>query len=60
MVQDEGIEVVVDLRGEATGCAAPEAKVEWIQIPLSDNSSQPQEEGFQKAIEAVIGAYHQK
>lgn len=59
MVKNEGIDVVVDLRGEATESAYPEADVQWIQIPLSDNSSQSQEESFQKAIDAVTGAYHQ-
>lgn len=59
MVKNEGIDVVVDLRGEATECAYSEADVEWIQIPLSDHSSQSQEESFRKAIEAVTEAYHQ-
>jgi arsenate reductase len=58
MVKNEGIEVVVDLRGEATECAYPEAQVEWIQIQLGDNAEQPQTEGFKQAIQAVTDAYH--
>ncbi|MEX1031094.1 MAG: dual specificity protein phosphatase family protein [Paenibacillaceae bacterium] len=57
MVKNEGIEVVVDLRGEATECAYPEAQVEWIQIQLGDNAEQPQTEGFKQAIQAVTDAY---
>jgi arsenate reductase len=58
MVNNEGIEVVVDLRGEATECAYPGAQVEWIQIQLGDNAEQPQAEGFKQAIRAVTEAYH--
>src|SRR4051794_40011557 len=59
MVKNEGVEVVVDLRGEATECAYPAANVKWVQIPLSDNSNQSQEDDFKKAIQAVTEAYHQ-
>jgi protein-tyrosine phosphatase len=59
MVNNEGIEVVVDLRGEATECAYPATNVKWVQIPLGDNVGQTQEAGFQKAIQAVTEAYHQ-
>lgn len=58
MVKNEGIEVVVDLRGEATECAYPEAQVEWIRIPLGDNVEHSQAEGFKLAIQAVTDAYH--
>lgn len=57
MVKNEGVEVVVDLRGEATGCAYPDAGVEWIQIPLGDNATASQEKLFKKAIDEVVGAY---
>lgn len=60
MVKNEGIEVVVDLRGEATECAYPEAQVEWIRIPLGDNVEHSQAEGFKLAIQAVTDAYHSK
>ena len=43
MVKNEGVEVVIDLRGEATECAYPNANVEWIQIPLGDNATASQE-----------------
>jgi protein-tyrosine phosphatase len=59
MVNNEGIEVVVDLRGEAKECAYPAANVKWIQIPLVNNAGQTQEEGFQQAIHAVTEAYQQ-
>jgi protein-tyrosine phosphatase len=58
MVKNEGIEVIVDLRGEATECDYLDANVEWIQIPLGDQASVPQDEGFQKAIDTVTEAYH--
>ncbi|WP_312880216.1 hypothetical protein [Paenibacillus phytorum] len=50
MVKNEGVEVVVDLRGEATECAYPDANVEWIQVPLGDNAEGPQDVLFQQAI----------
>lgn len=59
MVKNEDIEVVVDLRGDAVECAYPEADVQWIQIPLTDNMNQTQEEAFQMAIQAVTDAFHQ-
>lgn len=31
--------------------------LQWIQIPLMDQSSQPQVEAFQQAIQAVTEAY---
>jgi len=33
MVKNETIDVIVDLRGDATACAYPGARAEWIQIP---------------------------
>ncbi|TMV45171.1 protein tyrosine phosphatase [Paenibacillus mesophilus] len=59
MVKNEGIEIVVDLRGEATESAYPSPEVKWIQIPLTDQSSIPQEEAFRTAIQAVTDAYQQ-
>lgn len=57
MVKNEGIEIVVDLRGEATESAYPTPGVQWIQIPLTDQSNIPQEEAFRTAIQAVTDAY---
>ncbi|WP_223836515.1 protein-tyrosine phosphatase family protein [Paenibacillus oceani] len=59
MVKNEGIDVVVDLRGEATESAYPSDRVQWVQIPLADRSSQPQEKAFRQAIQAVTEAYRQ-
>ncbi|MDR6553983.1 dual specificity protein phosphatase family protein [Paenibacillus qinlingensis] len=57
MVKNEGVEVVVDLRGEATERAYPGANVEWIQVPLGDNAEGPQDVLFQQAISHVVEAY---
>lgn len=57
MVNNEGIEVVVDLRGEATECAYPHDQLKWIQVPLGDNAQAPQEQLFQEAINHVVEAY---
>ncbi|UUZ78752.1 dual specificity protein phosphatase family protein [Paenibacillus sp. P26] len=59
MVKNEDIDVIVDLRGEATECAYPATHVTWIQIPLADNAAVPQEKAFEQAIEAVTEAYRQ-
>lgn len=58
MVKNEQVEVVVDLREEATGCAYPEAQVEWIQVPIGDNAETPQHQLFEQAIGQVTKAYH--
>lgn len=58
MVRIEGIEVVVDLREEATGCAYSEANVKWIQVALGDNAKESQETLFKKAIDEVVTAYN--
>lgn len=58
MVKNEGIEVIVDLRGEATECAYPDARAEWIKVPLGDNAEGPQDELFQQAIQHVVEAYN--
>ena len=57
MVKNEGIEVVVDLRGEATECAYPGGNVEWLQVSLGDNAEGPQDVLFQQAINHVVDAY---
>ncbi|MCQ6557973.1 protein-tyrosine phosphatase family protein [Paenibacillus mendelii] len=58
MFNNEGIEVVVDLRGEATECAFPNNGLEWIQVPLGDNANGPQDKLFKDAIHHVIEAYN--
>ncbi|WP_338016893.1 hypothetical protein [Paenibacillus antri] len=46
MVKNEHVDVVVDLREEATQCAYPAPNVLWIQVPIGDNAETPQEELF--------------
>lgn len=58
MVKNENVEVIVDLRGEATECAFPAGNVEWIQVPLRDNAEGPQDQLFQQAIDHVVEAYN--
>lgn len=57
MVKNEGVDVIVDLRGDATGCEYPQANAEWIQVPLGDNAPEPQDILFKKAINHVVDAY---
>src|SRR5690625_3703010 len=57
MVKDEQVEVVVDLREEATECAYSDADVKWIQVPIGDQVETPHEELFQQAIDHVVDAY---
>ncbi|MFC4779271.1 dual specificity protein phosphatase family protein [Paenibacillus sp. GCM10023252] len=57
MVKNEGIEIVVDLRGEATECAYPDESLTWIQVPLGDNAEGPQDQLFKQAIDHIVEAY---
>ncbi|MFC4103431.1 protein-tyrosine phosphatase family protein [Paenibacillus xanthanilyticus] len=57
MFKNEAIEVVVDLRGEATECAYPNENLEWVQIPLGDNAEGPQDQLLKEAIHHVVEAY---
>lgn len=57
MVKNENVEVIVDLRGEATECAYPAGDVKWIQVALGDNAEGPQDQLFQQAIDHVVDAY---
>jgi protein-tyrosine phosphatase len=59
MFKQEQIDVVVDLRGEASGCAYPSPELQWIQIPLGDNTPEPQPALFKQAIDEVVKAYQQ-
>lgn len=54
MVDEEGVEVVVDLRGEAERCAASGKRLEWIKVPLGDDADEPQEKLLQSAIQSVV------
>ncbi|WP_339255626.1 dual specificity protein phosphatase family protein [Paenibacillus sp. FSL R5-0713] len=58
MVLNEGIEVVVDLREEATECAYPTDHVKWVKIPLDDDTKEHEAELFKQAIDEVVGAYN--
>ncbi|MEY4067604.1 MAG: hypothetical protein RLZ69_914 [Actinomycetota bacterium] len=57
-VNAEGIDVVVDLRAEATECAARGKNLEWIQVPLGDNSPTAEFQLFKEAIDRVVDAMH--
>lgn len=57
MVKNERVDVIVDLRGEATECAYPAGDVEWIQVPLGDLAEGPQDRLFKQAIDHVVDAY---
>jgi protein-tyrosine phosphatase len=57
MIKNEDVDVIIDLRAEATQCAYPSADTEWIQVPLGDNSPIVTEQLFKKAIDEVVGAY---
>ncbi|WP_434750998.1 protein-tyrosine phosphatase family protein [Paenibacillus amylolyticus] len=58
MVLNEDIEVVVDLREEATECAYPADHVKWVKIPLDDDTKEHEAELFKQAIHEVVGAYN--
>jgi len=55
MVKRDGVQVIVDLREESTGCAV--ANVSWTRIPLGDDPTQDQAALFKAAIDAVVTAY---
>ncbi|WP_269747600.1 dual specificity protein phosphatase family protein [Brevibacillus parabrevis] len=57
MIQNEGVEVVVDLRGEAQQPAFSDPNVQWIQIALGDESNSDQGTLFKQAIDEVMKAY---
>lgn len=57
MSDEEGIQVVVDLREESTGCAASNPVLSWIQVPLGDHAETPEAALFSDAIQAVVSAY---
>ncbi|MEV5025726.1 protein-tyrosine phosphatase family protein [Paenibacillus sp. LPE1-1-1.1] len=57
MVDNEGVEVVVDLREESEQCAAVGEDLKWIKVPLGDEANVPQEELLHSAIKAVAASY---
>lgn len=57
MVEQDGVQVIVDLREESTGCAAQGGNVVWNRIPLDDRPEQDQSALFKAAIDAVVAAY---
>lgn len=57
MVKNEGVQVVVDLREEATEFASTDPNVRWVKIPLGDNATETEETLFEKAIDEVVHAY---
>ena len=57
MIKNEKVDVIVDLRGEATQSAYPSPLTEWIKVALGDNSPLVTEQLFKQAIEEVVGAY---
>lgn len=57
MIKNEGIDIVVDLRGEAEGPAFTNPAVHWLQIALGDNGTDNQVELFRQAIDEVVKAY---
>lgn len=57
MIEREGVEVVVDLRGEAEKPAFSNPDVQWIQIALGDNTITNQDVLFKQAIDEVVNAY---
>ena len=59
MVENESVQVVVDLREESQACESSASSVDWIKIPLGDNSTEPEHKLFAQAIQAVVSAYHQ-
>lgn len=59
METNEGIDVIVDLRSEATECAFPASKAKWVQIPLGDNSTENEHNLFKQAIDEVVSAYRE-
>ena len=57
LVDTEGATVVVDLRAEATQCAAEGSGLRWIKVPLGDNSPTEESVLFKQAIDEVVAAY---
>jgi len=59
MVEHDGVQVIIDLREESTGCATSAPDVAWRRIPLDDKPDPSQAPLFKKAIDAVVAAYRE-
>jgi len=57
IVKHEAIDVIVDLREEATQSASEDPNVKWIIVPLDDHPTEPHYKLFHKAILEVVSAY---
>ncbi|WP_136604427.1 protein-tyrosine phosphatase family protein [Paenibacillus dokdonensis] len=57
MVLNEGVEIVVDLREEAEGCAYPAEHVRWVKVPLDDKTKETEAGLLKQAIDEVVRAY---
>lgn len=59
VVNNENVKFVVDLREEASNCAAVGEGLKWMNIPLVDDPSDSGENLLAEAIAAVTNAYNQ-
>jgi protein-tyrosine phosphatase len=57
MIEDDHVEVIVDLRGEARGSVHNAGKAKFIHVPLGDSPLETEEVLYKKAIDEVVGAY---
>ena len=57
MAEFEALDLVVDLREESRGCASSRPTLNWIRIPLADNTEELEVEFFEGAIQTVVSAY---
>ncbi|WP_199615078.1 protein-tyrosine phosphatase family protein [Paenibacillus alkalitolerans] len=57
MIKDDNCEIIVDLRAEAEQCAYPAGGVQWIKIPIGDDSGENLDELFKDAVDAITTAY---
>ena len=55
-VANEKVDVIVDLRSEATACEAQGAGLNWIKIPLGDNAPGAETALYKQAIDEVVAA----
>lgn len=57
MAEREALDLVVDLREESSGCASSRPALDWIRIPLADNTEELEASLFGDAIQTVVTAY---
>ncbi|UVI29186.1 protein-tyrosine phosphatase family protein [Paenibacillus spongiae] len=58
MVEQEQVDVLVDLRGDAAESADGSGKAKWVHIPCDENGETPLEQSIQSAVDQVVNAYH--